>query len=218
MPTEGTAAGFDTTADKEELAKRAAADPAVLEQVFDALLGSKRRARQQASRVVHAVAIHDPVALKPWGDALADALEVPESQTRWEILGTLEKLVAVDARIIDKALPGITTALHDAESGVVRLAAFRVLCAYGATTATRSERIWPLVDEGLRVFHGDPEFPAMLVGVVRLITGNASDAVKRAAAERMEFDAEHSKGLVARRARQIVDCAPKKRAKKAKSD
>jgi hypothetical protein len=99
----------------------------------------------------------------------------------------------------------------------VRLAAFRVLCAYGSTTAKRSERVWPLVDEGLRVFHGDPEFPAMLVGVVRLITGNASDDVKLAAAERMEFDAEHSKGLVGRRARQIVDAAPKKPARKARS-
>lgn len=217
MPAEETSTAYDIGADKDELAQTASKDPAVLAQVMDALRGSNRRARQHASRVVHAIAIHDPGVLRPYGDTLADALEVPESQTRWEVLGTLEKLVAVDARIVDKALPGITTALHDAESGVVRLAAFRVLCAYGATTAKRSERIWPLVDEGLRVFHGDPEFPAMLVGVVRLIGGNASDEVKLAAAERMEFDAEHSKGLVARRARQIVDCAPKKRGRKAKS-
>ena len=217
MPAEETTTGYDTGIDKDELANAAAADPAILAQVMEALRGSDRRARQHASRVVHAIAIHDPGALRAYGDTLAEALDVPESQTRWEVLGTLEKLVPVDARLIDKALPGITTALHDAESGVVRLAAFRVLCAYGSTTAKRSERVWPLVDEGLRVFHGDPEFPAMLVGVVRLITGNASDDVKLAAAERMEFDAEHSKGLVARRARQIVDAAPKKPARKARN-
>ena len=147
MPAEDLSA-YDIGADKDELAQTASKDPAVLAQVMDALRGSNRRARQHASRVVHAIAIHDPGVLRPYGDTLADALEVPESQTRWEVLGTLEKLVAVDARIVDKALPGITTALHDAESGVVRLAAFRVLCAYGATTAKRSERIWPLVDEG----------------------------------------------------------------------
>jgi len=215
MPTEETTAGFSTGTDKDEIAARAAADPALLAQVMDALSGSDRRARQHASRVVHALAISKPDVLRPYGDTLADALEVPESQTRWEVLGTLEKLVSVDARLIDKALPGITTALHDAESGVVRLAAFRVLCAYGATTAKRSERVWPLIDEGLRVFHGDPEFTAMLVGVVRLVSGNAADEVKLAAAERMEFDAEHSKGLIARRARQIVAGAPKKRPRKA---
>lgn len=216
MAAEETTAGYDTSVDKDELAHAATGDPAVLAQVMDALRGSDRRARQHASRVVHAIAIHNPGVLRPYGDTLAEALDVPESQTRWEVLGTLEKLVPVDARLIDKAIPGITTALHDAESGVVRLAAFRLLCAYGATTAKRSERVWPLVDEGLRVFHGDPEFPAMLVGVVRLITGNASDEVKIAAADRMEFDAEHSKGLVARRARQIVDSAPKKRPKKSR--
>ncbi|MHB9003437.1 MAG: hypothetical protein ACYC6C_05160, partial [Coriobacteriia bacterium] len=108
-----------------------------------------------------------------------------------------------------------TTALHDAESGVVRLAAFRVLCAYGATTAKRSEKVWPLIDEALRVYHGDPEFANMLTGVVRLMSVESTpDELKHAAAERMEFDAEHTKGVLGRRARQIVACAPKKRRRK----
>jgi hypothetical protein len=97
---------------------------------------------------------------------------------------------------------------------VVRLAAFRLLCAYGATTEKRSERVWPLVDEAIRCYHGDPEFPAMLVSVYRLTSGNSSDEVKLAAAERLVFDAENRKGLIGRRARQIVACAPKKRARK----
>ena len=210
-------AGFDPGLDKDEYAVRAAKSKAVLKNVMDALSGPDRRNRQQAARVVNALATYKPDVLKVHADALADALERPESQTRWEILGALEKLVAVDARVIDRAIPGITTALHDSESGVVRLAAFRVLSAYGSTTAKRSERVWPLIDEAIRVYHGDPEFPAMLSGVVRLVSGAASDEVKWAAAERMEFDSEHTKGLIGRRAKQIIESAPKKRARKSQA-
>lgn len=212
--TVNDAAVFDIGVDKDEYAELAAKSKPVLASVIEALSGADRRNRQHAARVVHSLAVHKPQALKPYGDALADALDRPESQTRWEILGALEKLVAVDARIIGRALPGITTALHDSESGVVRLAAFRVLTAYGATTAKRSERVWPLIDEAIRVYHGDPEFPAMLSGVIRLVSGSADDGVKVAAAERMEFDAEHTKGLVGKRAKRIVECAPKKRSRK----
>ncbi len=207
--------GFDAAADKDEYAQRAIKTKTALRSVIDALSGPNRRDRQQAARVVHAIAVHKPAVLKAYADALADALDRPESQTRWEVLGALEKLVPVDARIIDRALPGVTTALHDSESGVVRLAAFRVLCGYGSTTSKRSERVWPLIDEAIRVYHGDPEFPAMLSGVVRLVSGGAADRVRLAAAERMEFDSEHTKGLIGRRAKRIVECAPKKRARKA---
>jgi len=214
MAAEDSATLFAPGFDKDEVAAKAAADPATLAAVMEALAGADRRQRQHAARVVHALAVHDPDSLRPCADGLADALERPESQTRWEILGALEKLVATDARIIDKSLPGITTSLHDVDSGVVRLAAFRVLCAYGATTARRSERVWPLLDEAIRVYHGDAEFTAMLSGVTRLVCGAASDEVKLAAAERLEFDSEHTKGLVGRRAKRIVECAPKKRARK----
>lgn len=214
MSVEDATVLFTTGFDKDEVAAKAAVDPATLVAVMDALAGSDRRNRQHASRVVHALAVHAPDTLRPCADALADALERPESQTRWEILGALEKLVATDARIIDKALSGITTSLHDVDSGVVRLAAFRVLCSYGATTARRSEKVWPLVDEAIRVYHGDPEFTNMLSGVTRLVSGAASDEVKISAAERMEFDAEHTKGLVGRRAKRIVGCAPRKSSRK----
>lgn len=211
MSAQDTTALFATGFEKDEVAVKAANEPATLAAVMDALAGSDRRQRQHAARVVNALALHSPDTLRSCADALADALERPEPQTRWEILGALEKLVATDARIIDKALPGITTSLHDVDSGVVRLAAFRVLCSYGATTARRSEKVWPLVDEAIRVYHGDPEFTNMLSGVTRLVSGAASDEVRLAAAERMEFDSEHTKGLVGRRAKRIVEFAPKNR-------
>jgi len=54
----------------------------------------------------------------------------------------------------------------------------------------------------------------MLSGFVRFMQGAAPDEIKLAAAERMTFDAEHAKGLLGRRAKQIVACAPKKRGRK----
>lgn len=205
---------FSPDDDKHAAAEKAASNPKYLAVVVDALAGDDRRSRQAAASVVHELALHDARALKPYAEELADALHRPESQTRWEVLGTFEKLVPVDGRLVDKALPGAEAALHDEESGVVRLAAFRMLCAYGATTEKRSERIWPLIDEAIRCYHGDPEFPAMLSGVTRLVTGHSADSVKIAAAERMAFDAETGKGLLKRRATRIVQCAPKKRGKK----
>ena len=206
--------GFSADSNKLETAERAVTDPKLLQQVIDALSGDERRARQSAASVVRAIAEIDPTVLKPFAGELADALHRPESQTRWEVLGTFEKLVGVDARLVDRALPGAETALHDEESGVVRLAAFRLMCSYGATTAHRSERVWPLVDEAIRCYHGDTEFPGMLTSVIEMVTGGASDAVKIAAAERMLFDSENGKGLLKRRASSIVAAAPKKRGKK----
>ncbi|MDP2181302.1 MAG: hypothetical protein Q8K99_01865 [Actinomycetota bacterium] len=199
--------------DKSQIATRAAGNEKFLGKVLEVLNGENRTQRVQAARAVHELAVHSPDTLRSHGQALADALEKPEAQTRWETLGALEKMVACDARVVDKAIGPATTALHDEESGVVRLAAFRLLSAYGATTAKRSEKVWPLIDEAIRVYHGDPEFPAMLTGVYRLVMGAASDKVKIAAAERMDFDAENAKGLLGRRAKRIVGCAPRRRRK-----
>lgn len=200
--------GFSPDDDKVLLAEKATNDPALLQEIVDALAGEERRNRQSAASVVHEIAVHDPALLRPYAAELADALHRPESQTRWEVLGTFEKLVPVDARLVDKALAGAETALHDEESGVVRLAAFRLMCAYGATTSHRSERVWPHIDDAIRCYHGDAEFPAMLSGVYRMVQGNAADAVKIAAGERMAFDADHGKGLLKRRASRIVRCTP----------
>ena len=205
---------FSPDADRTATAKHACTNAKLLKSVVSALAGDDRRSRQVAAAVVHEAAGIEPRLLKPYAPELADALHRPESQTRWEVLGTFEMLVPVDARLVDKALGGAETALHDEESGVVRLAAFRLLCTYGATTPHRSDRVWPLIDEAIRCYHGDPEFPQMLQSVFKMVSGNASDAVKTAAAERMLFDAENGKGLLKRRSASIVSCAPKKRGHK----
>lgn len=199
---------------RDEIAEKAARGVRARGYVFSALAGESRPQRVLAARVVHELAVKKPEVLRDYGAEMADALDRPEAQTRWEILGALEQMVAEDARVCDKAIVPATTALHDADSGVVRLAAFRMLAAYGATTSHRSEKVWPLIDEAIRVYHGDPEFLQMLSGVYRLVTGEASDAVKMAAADRMEFDADNAKGLLGKRAKRIVGCAPKRRRKK----
>lgn len=206
--------GFSADANKTEIAERAVSDQKLLQEIIDALSGDERRSRQAAASVVGCIADLAPAVLKPYAGELADALHRPESQTRWEVLSTFEKLVNVDARLVDRALGGAETALHDEESGVVRLAAFRLMCAYGGTTAHRSERVWPLIDEAIRCYHGDAEFPAMLTSIIDMVMGGASDNVKLAAAERMAFDAENGKGLLKRRASSIVAAAPKKRGRK----
>jgi hypothetical protein len=207
---------FTADDNKAELIERACTEPGLLAELVEALSGEDRRLRQFSASVISGVASAEPALLKPFAEELADALHRPESQTRWEVLGTFEQLVGVDARLVDKALPGAEAALHDEESGVVRLAAFRLLTSYGATTAKRSERVWPLIAEAIRCYHGDAEFHAMLSGVYKMVSGNASDEVKIAAAEIMAFDAENAKGTLKRRATRIVECAPKKkgRAKK----
>lgn len=205
---------FTADDDRSAVASEALGKAKVLKAVVAALAGEDRRLRQFAASVGREVASQDASLLKPYAAELADALHRPESQTRWEVLGIFEDLVAVDARLVDKALDGAETALHDEDSGVVRLAAFRLLAAYGATTAHRSERVWPLIAEAIRCYHGDDEFPAMLISLFNMVSANASDEVKYAAADLMAFDADTGKGLLKRRASRIVACAPAKRGKK----
>lgn len=191
----------------------AAGDLALLDEVLEALAGENRRMRHVASLALHKLALIDPSPLRTHGAALVDALDRPEPQTRWQVLETLELMIPLDARIVDKAIQGLGSALHDEDSAKVRLAAFKVLCAYGATTATRSTKVWPLIDECIPAYHGDEGFPAMLTALQRMVSGAAAEEVKWSAAERMRFDAENAKGMLARQARAIVAAAPTKKPK-----
>lgn len=186
-------------------AKEAVGDKARLEALVAALEESSRRKRQVAASTLSQVSRLQCDVLVPYGDALIDALNRPEAQTRWECLDALTNMVAVDSRTCDKALAGAEMALFDEESGPVRLAAVRFLCRLGATTEKRSERVWPLIDEAIQCYHGDFEFPDMLAAVIDFSAGTLSVQVKEALADRMAFDAANGKGALKRRAQQIVD-------------
>ena len=70
----------------------------------------------------------------------------------------------------------------------MRLAAMRFLCKLGATTEKRSEKVWPLIDEGIQCYHGDLEFQDMLLAVIDFSQGKLDGSVKSALADRMRFD------------------------------
>ena len=188
-----------------EAAQTAIKDPALLKTVVDALAGASRRARQTSAAILSEVAKEHADLIVPFEGELIDALNRPEARTRWECLDALTQLVDKDSRACDKAIAGAETSLFDEESGPVRLAALRFLCKIGATTETRSEKTWPLIDEAIQCYHGDLEFGDMLVAVTEYSQGKLSDSVKASLAQRMAFDASNSKGSLQRRARQILE-------------
>lgn len=191
--------------DVKEAAASAIKNKKNLEKHVADLAGSSRRERQSSAAVIAAVAKECPDKLVPHLADIMDALNRPEAQTRWEVLDALTELVPLDARTCDKALVGAETALFDEDSGPLRLAAMRFLCTFGATTENRSEKVWPLIDEGIQCYHGDLEFHDMLGGVISFSAGKLSPAVKEELAARMKFDADNGKGQLKKLATQIED-------------
>lgn len=173
----------------------------------EGLTASSRRDRQHAAAAIAEIARTDPESVVPYGNDIIDALNRPEARTRWECLDALTELVAYDSRLCDKALPGAEASLFDEESGPVRLAAMRFLCRLGATTENRSEKTWPLIDEGIQCYHGDLEFPKMLAAVADFSLGKLSASVRESLIARMTFDATNGKGSLKRRAAQIMENA-----------
>ena len=190
----------ETPEDKQQI-ENAQKDPQVINGLTEALAGGSRRDRQQAARIIAGVAKNCPDLLVPHAAALVDALERPEAQTRWECLDALAQLVPLDGRACEKA----ESALFDEDSGPLRLAAMRFLCRLGATTEKRSEKVWSLIDEGIQCCHGDLEFQDMLIAVIDFSQGKLAPEVKTALADRMRFDATNGRGMLKKRAIQIVE-------------
>ena len=189
----------------KEITEEVLAGKTDVAEVVTRLAEGARRERQVAAAALYQVAKEKPEMLVDHIDEIVDALNRPEAQTRWECLETLTILVDYDARTCGKAVPEAEAALFDEESGPVRLAAMRFLCKFGATTANRSEKVWPLIDEGIQCYHGDLEFNDMMTAVIDFSKGKLADEVKTSLADRMSFDAENAKGALPRRAQQVID-------------
>lgn len=183
----------------------AIADADKLSMFVELLDGSSRRQRQGAAAALAYVAANNAELLAPYTPDVIAALNRPEAQTRWECLEILTHLVACEPRACEKALPGAENALFDEESGFVRLAAMRFLCAWGKTTENRSERCWPLIDEAIQCYHGDVEFNDMIAAVTDFAGGKISAHVKESLVARMTFDATNGKGSIKRKAQAIID-------------
>ena len=192
-------------ADVKELAQGAIEDEAKRAQLAEELAVGSRRARQTAASALAIVAKADPMLLKEHIATLVDALNRPEAQTRWECLDMLTMMVEIDSRQCERGIDEAETSLFDEESGPVRLSAMRFLCKLGATTANRSKKVWPMIDEAIQCYHGDLEFNVLLSALVDFSAGKLDDSVKQALADRMAFDAENSKGTLKKRAIQIIE-------------
>lgn len=195
----------DRNEEIKQLADMVLAGKLKVAEVVGQLEDAPRRQRQVAAATLRQVAKTDPDMLVEFIPKLIDALNRPEAQTRWECLEALTLLVPLDSRTCSKAMPEAESALFDEESGPVRLAAMRFLCKLGSTTAARSDKAWPLIDEGIQCYHGDLEFNDMLAAINEFSMGKLSDETKEKLKERMSFDAANGKGSLQRKAQQIID-------------
>lgn len=172
--------------------------------LVEELAGSSRRRRQEVAHKIAAVAHTDASMVTPFVGSLMDALERPEAQTRWEVLDALTALVDEHAEEVAPAFEAAETALFDEDSAPVRLAGFVFLCRFGVTSEERSDQVWPLLDEAIQCYHGDPEYRDMLVALLAFVQGAASAATKAALAERLKFDAENGASYVKSFSVQII--------------
>ena len=187
------------------LAKICISDRETLDKIVDSLATGSRRSRQQAAQVLGAISLTDVSAVSPYSQNLVDALNRPEAQTRWECLDILTRICDVDASLCDGAIDGAENALFDEESGTLHLSAMRFLCKFGSLAEQNSERVWPLVDEGIQCWHGDLEFQDMLNALIEFSTGKLSSSVKSEFADRMRFDSTNGRGALKRKATTIVE-------------
>ena len=172
--------------------------------LVEELAGSSRRRRQEVAHKIATVAHTDASMVMPFVGSLMDALERPEAQTRWEVLDALTALVNEHAEEVAPAFEAAETALFDEDSAPVRLAGFVFLCRFGATSEERSDQVWPLLDEAIQCYHGDPEYRDMLVALLAFVQGAASAATKAALAERLKLDAENGASYVKSFSAQII--------------
>jgi hypothetical protein len=201
---------FDTSDDRSKIANQAIADQDILLALVENLSAEQRRVRQFSAAAINAISESKTDILINYIGEITDGLYRPEAQTRWECLEALSYLTSVDASACDGAVEGAEASLYDEDSGSARLAALRFLCAYGAVDCTRAAKVWPLIDEAIQCYHGDPEFIDMLSSVATFADGKIGSDIKVSVIKRMQFDASNAKGSLRRYATQIVDICKKK--------
>lgn len=176
-----------------------------LDALFDALGGRSRKDRQNAAQVIAQIAAQSPEAIAPHADKLVDAMGRPEAQTRWQAIEALTSLVAQYPNQAAKGAETAEEALYDEESGMLRYTAFRYFAKLAGSSKENSREIWPLLEEALQCFHGDPEFAGMLDAIVDLVqSGDVDTDIYARIASSMTFDAQADKSPLARRAKDII--------------
>lgn len=160
------------------------------------LAGTNRRKRQEASHKLALMARQSPESVVEIADELIEALSLPEAQTRWECLDALSEIAEIDPEAVLDAFSGAEESLFDDGSASVRLAAFRFLTSYGSMAPECSDEAWPLINEAIQCYHGDPEYREMLVCLKKFAQGDIAENVKDALVARIGFDAENGRGFI----------------------
>ena len=195
---------FNSVEDRSQVASQAIGDPQILEALVENLASDQRRIRQFSAAAIKEIASKEPEMLLKYVPAISDGLHRPEAQTRWECLEALAYVAHLDPPNLEEVIEGAEASLFDEESGMAHLAAVRFLCSYGSQSAKRAGQVWPLIEEGIQVYHGDPEFLDMLVSVERFASGSVGKVIKEQVSSRMAFDASNYAGDIGRYAAQIM--------------
>ena len=172
--------------------------------LIEELSGPNRRRRQEVAHQIALTARANTKIVIPYIRSLTDALYRPEAQTRWEVLDALSSIAVGNPEAVVDALDGAEASLFDDSSSTVRLAAFVFLARMAASSPERSDQIWQLLDEAIQCYHGDAEYRDMLVALLELARGNASEATRKALAARVSFDAENGTGYIKTLSREIL--------------
>ncbi len=175
--------------------------------LVEELAGARRRGRQEAAHLIALCAHEDAGRLKPYVAELLDALYRPEAQTRWEIFDALSELALDDAELVAEGYECAEASLFDETSATVRLAAFRFLCRLGASSPARSDQVWPVLDEAVQCYHGNPEYHDMLVALLELARGDLSPMTREQLVARIAFDAENGRSYIKGYSTQIIAAA-----------
>ena len=195
---------FTSAEDRSLVASQAIEDAQILSALIENLSSDQRRVRQFSASAIKEVSMQKPDALLQYVSAISDGLHRPEAQTRWECLDALSYIAYLNPPNLEEVIEGAETSLFDEESGMAHLAAIRFLCAYGTQSAKKAGQVWPLIEEGIQVYHGDSEFEDMLIAVESFAAGKVGKVIKEKIQSRMEFDANNYVGVIGRRSAAIV--------------
>ena len=167
--------------------------------------GANRRRRQDAAHEIARLAKRDVDQLFDYAGDIIDGLDRPEAQTRWELLDALSEMARVDPGCVEEAFGGAEASLFDEDSSIARLAAFRFLTSYGATSGKRSDQVWKILEEAIQCYHGDPEYRDMLGCLLEMAKGTISDQTAQVMRSRVDFDARHGRGYIKAFSAEIVE-------------
>jgi len=181
-----------------------------LKELVGELGGANRRRRQDAAHEIARLAKKDVDQLFDYAGDIIDGLDRPEAQTRWELLDVLSEMARVDPGCVEEAFGGAEASLFDEDSSIARLAAFRFLTSYGATSGKRSEQVWKILEEAIQCYHGDPEYRDMLGCLLEMAKGTISDRTAQVMRSRVDFDARHGRGYIKAFSTEIVEAIDKR--------